>query len=430
MAEIVNLADLANLSNDGTAIAAINSNNTIIEEAFLDCLSLAGRQPNAMQSNLDMNNNQILNLPSPATVNSPVRLRDVPAGTGVPIASVPPVGTSGAVVPLLNGNNTWSGTNNFTAATTLSSVTGATNFTGPVLINNVSTTVGTLFSTTGYGEPNTKSGLFTSGAGPDFGCRYIATYFAHTILYGATTKDSTIGETGFDITFTTGTGYQPLSSGGGEKAAMQISAFGTSGGGHLWAAAMSANFFSGWAGASGNFGVGLEIDTVNNAANAIGTSTIISGLWLSAQTSLFPITQYLDISGGDNTGHVYGAGNGITFEGGQYAIKNYTIVDFTQSAVSYNDAGTHNVGINLGGTYSTFQIAGTGWAVGTDGTLTSAALNGFSGGPVKFTSTSFSSNAAIATALSSVGPTGSHTTVQEWLTVKNGSGVTRYIPCF
>lgn len=39
-------------------------------------------------------------------------------------------------------------------------------------------------------------------------------------------------------------------------------------------------------------------------------------------------------------------------------------------------------------------------------------------------------NAAIATALTSVGPTGSHTTVQEWFPIKNASGVIRYVPGF
>jgi len=43
---------------------------------------------------------------------------------------------------------------------------------------------------------------------------------------------------------------------------------------------------------------------------------------------------------------------------------------------------------------------------------------------------SFSANSAVATALGSVGPTGSHTTVQTWLTFKDNGGVTRYVPCF
>jgi hypothetical protein len=39
-------------------------------------------------------------------------------------------------------------------------------------------------------------------------------------------------------------------------------------------------------------------------------------------------------------------------------------------------------------------------------------------------------NGAVATALSSVGPTGAHATVQEWFAVKNASGTIRYIPAF
>lgn len=43
---------------------------------------------------------------------------------------------------------------------------------------------------------------------------------------------------------------------------------------------------------------------------------------------------------------------------------------------------------------------------------------------------SFSTPASVATSLGSIGPVGSHTTVQTWLTVKDNSGTTRYIPCF
>lgn len=52
-------------------------------------------------------------------------------------------------------------------------------------------------------------------------------------------------------------------------------------------------------------------------------------------------------------------------------------------------------------------------------------------GIFKFASAnSFSANGSVATSITSVGPTGANTTVQEWLTIKNASGVTRYIPCF
>lgn len=39
-------------------------------------------------------------------------------------------------------------------------------------------------------------------------------------------------------------------------------------------------------------------------------------------------------------------------------------------------------------------------------------------------------NGAVATALSSVGPTGSHTTVQEWIKLQGSGGATRWVPAF
>jgi NAD(P)-dependent dehydrogenase (short-subunit alcohol dehydrogenase family) len=44
--------------------------------------------------------------------------------------------------------------------------------------------------------------------------------------------------------------------------------------------------------------------------------------------------------------------------------------------------------------------------------------------------TGFIANAAVATVLGSVGPTGSHTAVQEWLEIKDSGGTIRYVPGF
>jgi hypothetical protein len=50
---------------------------------------------------------------------------------------------------------------------------------------------------------------------------------------------------------------------------------------------------------------------------------------------------------------------------------------------------------------------------------------------VQFTNAAnFSANGAVATVLGSIGPTGSHTTVQTWLTILDNSSTVRYIPCF
>ena len=42
----------------------------------------------------------------------------------------------------------------------------------------------------------------------------------------------------------------------------------------------------------------------------------------------------------------------------------------------------------------------------------------------------FEANGSVAVSLTSVGPSGASTTVQEWLEILNNGGTARYIPCF
>lgn len=139
----VTLTDLSNLQNENTAVSAINANNAAVETAFDNTLSRDGTAPNTMGAAIDMNNNQIYNLPAPSTVNSPARLVDVVTN---PTITVPGTGTSGHTVPFLDGNNTWSGTNGFTSTTNSGTlaVTGVATFTaapvGPTAAADTNTT--------------------------------------------------------------------------------------------------------------------------------------------------------------------------------------------------------------------------------------------------------------------------------------------------
>lgn len=113
----ISLNTISNLQDTTTAQTNINANSAAITGGFSTALNVIGDQ---MKGNLDMNSNQILNLPAPATANSPARLVDIiSASTAI---TVPPVGTSGAVVPLLNANNTWSGSNTFSGSSVFSGV--------------------------------------------------------------------------------------------------------------------------------------------------------------------------------------------------------------------------------------------------------------------------------------------------------------------
>lgn len=58
------------------------------------------------------------------------------------------------------------------------------------------------------------------------------------------------------------------------------------------------------------------------------------------------------------------------------------------------------------------------------------SLQPTSGGTLRVGPSLMTANGSVATALSSVGPAGANTTVQEWLTVTNSSGTIRYIPAF
>jgi hypothetical protein len=138
----VTLNNVANLQSTTTAQNTINSNNTAIVTGFGNVVNVAGDK---MLGTLDMNSQQILNLPAPATLDSPVRLVDVAAGGSATIASIPPTGTSGTVVGFLNGNLTFSGTDTFSGPVTFSSAvtfTMVSGITGFIPITSTATVVG------------------------------------------------------------------------------------------------------------------------------------------------------------------------------------------------------------------------------------------------------------------------------------------------
>jgi hypothetical protein len=84
--------------------------------------------------------------------------------------------------------------------------------------------------------------------------------------------------------------------------------------------------------------------------------------------------------------------------------------------------------------------AGSGISISTDAGSgnTTSSIKGFTAGNLTPTYINFpsgiappvSANGAVATVLGSVGPTGSHTTVQEWIQVVGTGGAIRYVPGF
>lgn len=111
MVDKITLGNIASFQNDSTAIAQYNANNALITTAFDNTLFRDVTSPNQMLSPLDMNSNQIINLPNPATTTSPLRLQDLNSfiGGGT-ITNIPAGGTTGQALIKVNSSNynvTW-----------------------------------------------------------------------------------------------------------------------------------------------------------------------------------------------------------------------------------------------------------------------------------------------------------------------------------
>lgn len=148
------------------------------------------------------------------------------------------------------------------------------------------------------------------------------------------------------------------------------------------------------------------------------------------------VRNFLNMSGGNTVGESMtfsvGLGSvdpdvGISFAGKGSGA--FLIASNGQTALRvYNSSASAVNNIDISGT-----TAGAGPLIIANGSDANIDIN-FStkaaGLPFFSTASNWAANAAVATAMSAVGPTGSHTTIQEWFVVKSASGATRYIPAF
>ena len=164
MAENYTPINVQTFVNDTSAVNTVNDNFAAISTALTDVLSRSGVSPNTMQSTLDMNSNQIINLPPPSTINSPARLIDISGGQITVTTAT--TGTSGHTVPFLDGANTWSNTQNF--AGVLGTISNPGSFTSNNVFNSFSVATDNLDASAlgnvanqlnvyyGFGGSNTK----------------------------------------------------------------------------------------------------------------------------------------------------------------------------------------------------------------------------------------------------------------------------------
>lgn len=102
----ITLNNVGDLTQTTTAQNTINSNFNTIQTAFDNPLSRDGTSPNQMTNVLDMNSNQVLNLPFPATANSPLRFADLNSFVGGgTVSNIPIGGITGASLIKNSGTN-------------------------------------------------------------------------------------------------------------------------------------------------------------------------------------------------------------------------------------------------------------------------------------------------------------------------------------
>ncbi len=157
----ITLNNVASLIDATTAANTINANSATIQTAMDNTLSRNGTQPNVMNAALDMNSNQVINLPLPATANSPLRLQDlnnfigggsvtnIPAGGNTGDALVKNSGTNYDVKWASDASELVGGTNiaiTGTSPATISTIANpvfSTSVTTPLLINTGTLTLPT-----------------------------------------------------------------------------------------------------------------------------------------------------------------------------------------------------------------------------------------------------------------------------------------------
>lgn len=97
----ITLNNVGSLLDYTTAQAAINDNFEIIQDAMDTTLSRDGTAPNTINATVDMNSHQIINLPSPGSNYSPLRLIDAASLNGggtIAVSPLPTGGTAGQVL--------------------------------------------------------------------------------------------------------------------------------------------------------------------------------------------------------------------------------------------------------------------------------------------------------------------------------------------
>ncbi len=187
----------------------------------------------------------------------------------------------------------------------------------------------------------------------------------------------------------------------------------TSGGALVWGSSGTARAFT--SGSSGGSGTPLVQHQNNSATPANDGEALMS---FSTGTTA-PATLFLGQSASSTVGTQTAVASGTMLGGVEFHGSDGTAFRYSSLIRGEVDA-----------TVATNQVPGRiVFATATTGGTMTTALTIDSAQQLKPAPASWTANGSVATAMSSLGPAGSHTTVQEWFTIKSGANL-RYVPAF
>lgn len=135
----ITLNSVGNLQDTTTAQNVLSTNNATITGGFTTALNITGDQ---MQGTLDMNSNQVINLPAPGSADSPVRLADLTNST-ITLSTWKFTPVASSALPTATGAaGTRSFVTNATATTFGSTLTGSGSTEVPVYSDGTNWRIG------------------------------------------------------------------------------------------------------------------------------------------------------------------------------------------------------------------------------------------------------------------------------------------------
>lgn len=325
--------------------------------------------------------------------------KQIPGSIYAPDGSLYATLTDGAGNLVTVGGGGGSGTVTSVSVTTANGVSGTV--ATPTVTPAISLTLGAITPTSvaiGAGSAITSSGPGGALASGAYATAYSLPTASTSVLGGVKVDGSTITISGGIISSSGGGGWGTVGtstiSGGANNAILFQNSSGST---------LNATSSFTWS--------GTQLRTVSGSNTGIGITTTSS----SSIAELFLVNDV-------NQGGV------VSVQGSAGFNTNLQNQNLSMVVASGNASAAAN-GLFLGsnGANCNVTIYAGGSVIGTNEVFTLSGTNQ----TVQFKSAnSFSANSTTATLLGSLGPAGSHTTVQTWLTIVDNGGTTRYIPCF